>query len=123
MFCQNAFRQNSPPDGFMELASEVADHAGRLPLGLNILGSTAYTLMDMISPSLTCLYLSDIPTLVELPSSFQNLSKLETLIITDCINLETLPNGINFESLDLDLSGCSRLRSFPDISTNISYLI
>uniref|UniRef100_A0A1J3JX92 ADP-ribosyl cyclase/cyclic ADP-ribose hydrolase n=2 Tax=Noccaea caerulescens TaxID=107243 RepID=A0A1J3JX92_NOCCA len=40
MFCQNAFRQNSPPDGFMELASEVAARTGRLPLGLNLLGSS-----------------------------------------------------------------------------------
>ncbi|CAA7058350.1 unnamed protein product [Microthlaspi erraticum] len=82
-------------------------------------------LMAMISPSLMMrLFLTDIPTLVELPSSFQNLSKLETLIITDCINLETLPNGINFESLSsLSLSGCSRLTSFPDISTNISLLL
>ncbi|CAA7058188.1 unnamed protein product [Microthlaspi erraticum] len=86
-------------------------------------GQPLTPLMDMLSPSLRYLVLSDIPTLVELPSSFQNLNDLETLGITDCINLETLPNGINFESLDkLDLSGCSRLRIFPDISTNISQL-
>ncbi|CAA7030293.1 unnamed protein product [Microthlaspi erraticum] len=80
-------------------------------------------LMAMLSPSLTRLFLSDIPTLVELPLSFQNLNNLEWLSITQCINLETLPNGINFEYLDfLDLTGCSRLTSFPDISTNISEL-
>lgn len=45
------------------------------------------------------------------------------LEISNCINLETLPTDIYFESLGaLDLSGCSRLRSFPNISTNISYL-
>lgn len=75
----------------------------------------------MLSSSSTKLYLSDIPALVELPSSFRNLNKLKSLSIRYCINLETLPNGINLNSLDiLDLTSCSRLRSFPDISTNIS---
>ncbi|CAA7058347.1 unnamed protein product [Microthlaspi erraticum] len=80
-------------------------------------------LMAMISPSLTWLSLWDIPTLVELPSSFENLNNLELLSIRNCINLETLPDGINLKSLDfLDLSGCSRFRIFPDISTNISQI-
>ncbi|KAG7536181.1 NB-ARC, partial [Arabidopsis suecica] len=38
MFCRSAFTQSSPPDGFMELASEVAACSGGLPLGLVILG-------------------------------------------------------------------------------------
>ncbi|XP_019096918.1 PREDICTED: disease resistance protein RPS6-like [Camelina sativa] len=40
MFCQSAFRQNSPPNGFMKLASGIAMCAGGLPLGLNLLGSS-----------------------------------------------------------------------------------
>ncbi|XP_010482397.1 PREDICTED: disease resistance protein RPS6-like [Camelina sativa] len=81
-------------------------------------------LMTMLaSTSLTRLWLSDISSLVELPSSIQNLSNLKELSITKCINLETLPTGINLESLDiLMFSGCSRLTSFPNISTNISTL-
>lgn len=58
-------------------------------------------LMAMLSSSLTKLYLSDIPTLVELPLSFHNLNKLKSLSIIYCINLETLPNGISLKSLDI----------------------
>ncbi|CAF1712705.1 BnaC03g69970D [Brassica napus] len=40
IFCQAAFKQNSPPDGLKEFASEVVELAGRHPLGLNTLGLT-----------------------------------------------------------------------------------
>lgn len=39
MLCRSAFRQDSPPDGFVEVAAEVAMRLGGLPLGLNIIGS------------------------------------------------------------------------------------
>ncbi|CAN6847705.1 unnamed protein product, partial [Brassica oleracea] len=39
MLCRYAFSKDSPPDGLMELASEVALLAGNLPLGLKVLGS------------------------------------------------------------------------------------
>ncbi|XP_048616162.1 disease resistance protein RPS6 [Brassica napus] len=69
-------------------------------------------LTTMLSPSLNQLYLSEIPSLVGLPSSFQNLHQLMHLEIKNCINLETLPTGINLQSLwELNLSGCSRLRT------------
>ncbi|CAH8278073.1 unnamed protein product [Arabidopsis lyrata] len=80
-------------------------------------------LMTILPHSLARLFLSDIPSLVELPASIQNFTKLNRLAIENCINLETLPSGINFPLLlDLDLRGCSRLRTFPDISTNIYML-
>ncbi|AED95394.1 Disease resistance protein (TIR-NBS-LRR class) family [Arabidopsis thaliana] len=79
--------------------------------------------MPMLSPTLTLLELWNIPNLVELSSSFQNLNNLERLDICYCRNLESLPTGINLESLvSLNLFGCSRLKRFPDISTNIKYL-
>ncbi|KAL1224668.1 Disease resistance protein RPS6 [Cardamine amara subsp. amara] len=42
MFCQYAFKQNSPPKDFENLAVEVVRHAGSLPLGLNVLGSSLW---------------------------------------------------------------------------------
>ncbi|XP_033142917.1 protein VARIATION IN COMPOUND TRIGGERED ROOT growth response isoform X2 [Brassica rapa] len=79
--------------------------------------------VQVLSPSLWHLDLSDNPGLVELPSSFKNLHNLSRLKIRNCVNLETLPTGINLGSLSrVDLSGCSRLRTFPQISTNIQEL-
>lgn len=62
-------------------------------------------------------------SLVELPSSIQYLNKLKKVDVSFCENLEILPIGMNLESLErFTLKGCSRLKSFPDISTNISVL-
>ncbi|ESQ46284.1 hypothetical protein EUTSA_v10000023mg [Eutrema salsugineum] len=40
IFCLSAFKQTFPPDGFMDLANEVARICGNLPLGLHVLGSS-----------------------------------------------------------------------------------
>uniref|UniRef100_A0A1J3JZW2 ADP-ribosyl cyclase/cyclic ADP-ribose hydrolase n=1 Tax=Noccaea caerulescens TaxID=107243 RepID=A0A1J3JZW2_NOCCA len=40
IFCQSAFKQDSPPEGFMELAAEVTKVTNHLPLGLCVLGSS-----------------------------------------------------------------------------------
>ncbi|KAF3524688.1 hypothetical protein F2Q69_00047832 [Brassica cretica] len=40
MFCRCAFHQDSPPDDFMELATEAVKLVGNLPLCLNFLGSS-----------------------------------------------------------------------------------
>lgn len=62
-------------------------------------------------------------SLVALPSSTGNLHKLEKLMMHQCRSLESVPTNINLASLeDVDMSGCTRLRSFPDISTNIMSL-
>ena len=82
------------------------------------------SLITVLSFSLKKLRLSDSPCLMEIPSSLQNLYGLVELSIRNCTNLEILPTEINLKFLDqFDLSGCSQLRSFPDISTNISILI
>ncbi|XP_023633830.1 probable disease resistance protein RPP1 isoform X2 [Capsella rubella] len=62
-------------------------------------------------------------SILELPSSIGNLQRLSTLTMCGCSKLEALPTNINLKSLDrLDLSDCSELKSFPEISRNIEYL-
>ncbi|KAF3505475.1 hypothetical protein F2Q69_00000499 [Brassica cretica] len=69
------------------------------------------------------LNLSNCINLVELPLFIGKLQKLKELRLKGCSKLEVLPTNINLESLQLlDLSDCSMLKSFPDISTNIGYL-
>ncbi|KAJ4907897.1 Disease resistance protein (TIR-NBS-LRR class) family [Raphanus sativus] len=73
--------------------------------------------------SLKKLYLSKCSSLVGLPSSIGNLHKLLTLRLQGCSKLEALPVNINMKSLnELDLTDCSLLKCFPEISTNIKYL-
>ncbi|CAL9224411.1 unnamed protein product [Arabidopsis halleri] len=62
-------------------------------------------------------------SLVELPSSIGSLQKLQLLELQGCSKLEALPTNINLESLDyLDLTDCLLIKSFPEISTNITVL-
>nr|AXU93560.1 RPP4/RPP5-like protein [Arabidopsis thaliana] len=69
------------------------------------------------------LYLNGCKSLVTLPSTIGNLHRLVRLEMKECTGLEVLPTDVNLSSLEtLDLSGCSRLRSFPLISTNIVWL-
>ncbi|KAG2263908.1 hypothetical protein Bca52824_070987 [Brassica carinata] len=74
--------------------------------------------------NLEYLDLTDCKSLVMLPSSIRNLKKLVDLKMEGCTGLEVLPNDVNLVSLNqyFNLSGCSRLRSFPQISTSIVYL-
>ncbi|KFK40483.1 hypothetical protein AALP_AA2G001700 [Arabis alpina] len=62
-------------------------------------------------------------SLVEIPSSFGNLHKLERLEMDFCGNLQDVPTHFNLASLEtVDMMECSKLRKFPDISTNITHL-
>ncbi|XP_018438958.1 disease resistance protein TAO1 isoform X2 [Raphanus sativus] len=59
-------------------------------------------------------------SLVRVPSSIGNLHKLESLFLSGCRKLEVLPVNINMKSLSLlDLTDCSLMKRFPEISTNI----
>ncbi|KAF3588666.1 hypothetical protein F2Q69_00032430, partial [Brassica cretica] len=59
----------------------------------------------------------------EIPLSIKNLSRLTKLSMPSCKNLKVLPTNVNLQSLSsLDLSSCTQLRTFPEISTSIRYL-
>nr|AXU93613.1 RPP4/RPP5-like protein [Arabidopsis thaliana] len=56
-------------------------------------------------------------SLVTLPSSIQNATKLIYLDMSDCKKLESFPTDLNLESLKyLNLTGCPNLRNFPAIT-------
>ncbi|CDY54158.1 BnaC02g47170D [Brassica napus] len=89
---------------------------------LNQFGCSRLRTFPDISTNIGRLYLSE-TGIEKVPRWIEKLSWLRVLYLNGCINLETLPTGINLQSLYvLDLSGCSRLRDFPDISTNIKVI-
>ncbi|CAH8270763.1 unnamed protein product [Arabidopsis lyrata] len=73
--------------------------------------------------NLEILDLSSCSNLVELPLFIKNLQKLQKLRLGGCSKLQVLPTNINLESLvELDLTDCSALKLFPEISTNVRVL-
>uniref|UniRef100_M4FEN8 TIR domain-containing protein n=2 Tax=Brassica campestris TaxID=3711 RepID=M4FEN8_BRACM len=73
--------------------------------------------------NLETLILNGCESLVEIPTWFKNLSRLTHLKMVGCKKLKDLPTNINMESLyHLDLSHCTQLKTFPEISTRIGYL-
>ncbi|CAN6705598.1 unnamed protein product [Malus baccata var. baccata] len=69
-----------------------------------------------VMEKLSKLYLSG-SKIKELPSSINNLTGLSLLNLRDCKELKSLPSSIHMKSLKrLDLSGCSSLEMFPEIS-------
>ncbi|XP_023634403.1 disease resistance protein RML1A isoform X2 [Capsella rubella] len=73
--------------------------------------------------NLKTLTLTSCESLVEIPSSISYLQKLELLDVSCCIKLQIIPTNINLASLEeVRMNKCSRLRSFPDISSNIKRL-
>ncbi|CAL9224011.1 unnamed protein product [Arabidopsis halleri] len=73
--------------------------------------------------NLKTLRLTGCESLMEIPSSISNLHKLELLHASGCFKLQVIPTNINLSSLKMVcMNNCSRLRSFPDISSNIKIL-
>ncbi|XP_048633485.1 disease resistance protein RML1A-like isoform X1 [Brassica napus] len=73
--------------------------------------------------NLETLTLTSCSSLVELTSSIRNLHKLKKLMMMGCVKLQVIPTNINLASLEeVNMSDCSGLRSYPDISINIKDL-
>lgn len=76
-----------------------------------------------MAPNLMYLRLNNCKSLVTVPCTIGNLYKLVELEMEECTMLEVLPTDVNLPSLrTLYLTGCSRLRSFPQISRSIESL-
>ncbi|CAN8254980.1 unnamed protein product [Cochlearia groenlandica] len=75
------------------------------------------------APNLEIMRLVFCKSLVERPTSIMNLHKLKRLMMKGCKKLKVIPTNINLASLEeVNMSNCSQLRSFPDISENIKHL-
>ncbi|CAN6818704.1 unnamed protein product [Brassica oleracea] len=108
----------------IELSSSIGNMTNLenlYPKGCASLVELPYSIGNMTN--LETLDLNGCSSLVELPSSIGNLHNLKKLNLRNCSTLMALPVNINMKSLvKLDLSFCSVLKSFPEISTNISFL-
>lgn len=92
---------------------------------MNLKGSSNLKALPNLSNAtkMEILKLSDCKSLVEIPSSFSHLQRLEKLRLRGCISLEVIPADMNLEFLyDLDMRGCSRLRNIPVMSTRLYFL-
>ncbi|CAN6980346.1 unnamed protein product [Brassica oleracea var. botrytis] len=75
------------------------------------------------APNLELLDLEGCNNLVSISQSICYLTKLVSLNLKDCSNLESIPSMVDLESLEvLNLSGCSKLMNFPEISPNVKQL-
>ena len=89
---------------------------------INLWGSVNLIEMPNLSKAtnLETLKLVDCYSLVKLPSSIPHPNKLKYLYLSNCRNVETIPTGISLKSLkNLYTNGCSRMRTFPQISSTI----
>ncbi|KAJ0265598.1 Leucine-rich repeat-containing protein [Hirschfeldia incana] len=67
--------------------------------------------------------MSDCKSLVEIPSSFLHLQKLELWWMDYCVNLQIIPDHLNLASLVIvEMNGCSKLRKFLFVSTTSARL-
>ncbi|KAL0659219.1 hypothetical protein Bca4012_079804 [Brassica carinata] len=124
-FCAESLVKFSVPGSKLEKLWEGIQSLGSLRT-IDLSGCESLKEIPDLSTATNLEYLdlTDCKSLVMLPSSIRNLKKLVDLKMEGCTGLEVLPNDVNLVSLNqyFNLSGCSRLRSFPQISTSIVYL-
>ncbi|KAM3215710.1 TMV resistance protein N [Capsicum annuum] len=75
------------------------------------------------TPNLERLVLEECTSLVEINFSVGDLGRLVLLNLKNCRNLKTLPESIQLEKLEVFiLSGCFKLKSFPEIEGKMNCL-
>ncbi|KAK9205414.1 hypothetical protein WN943_015681 [Citrus x changshan-huyou] len=147
LFSRHAFKQTHPNVGYEELSSNVMKYARGVHLALKVLGcflverekevweSAINKLRRILHPSILEHY-SKLNQIIHAacnkliaktpnPTLMPRLNKLAILNLRGSKSHKSLPYGIfNLEFLTkLDLSGCSKLKRLPEISSgNISWL-
>lgn len=97
---------------------------------VDLSGCTEIRSFPDVSPNIEELHLQGtgirelpISLVAHVVSSNQNLDKLVLLNMKDCSNLQSLPQLVDLESLEvLDLSGCSELKSIQGFPRNLKRL-
>ncbi|KAK2651825.1 hypothetical protein Ddye_011681 [Dipteronia dyeriana] len=107
----------------LERLWEGKKHAPKLKR-LNLSQSCLTEMPDLSNaPCLEVIQLLDCKNLLDINSSLQHLNKLRYLYLSNCKSLRSLSTNIHFESpVTLDLSGCTNLMEFPQVSGKIKKL-
>ncbi|TXG68298.1 hypothetical protein EZV62_003233 [Acer yangbiense] len=107
----------------LERLWEGKKHAPKLKR-LNLSRSCLTEMPDFSnSTCLEVIQLVDCKNLLDINSSLQHLNKLRYLYLSRCESLSRFSTNIHFESpVTLDLSGCTNLMEFPQVSGNIRKL-
>ncbi|XP_010420528.1 PREDICTED: putative disease resistance protein At4g11170 isoform X2 [Camelina sativa] len=92
---------------------------------MELSGSTSLEELPNLSEAVNLEHLDmrDCHSLLKLPPSIWTLTMLDFLDLQACRNLEPLPSNYALESLSyLNVSYCPKLKSFPEISSDIEHL-
>ncbi|XP_050209702.1 disease resistance-like protein DSC1 [Mercurialis annua] len=79
--------------------------------------------MNLVELNLPCSRLEGLWEEKKVPLSISQLTKLTFMSLRYSKNIQSLPTTIDLQSLEtLDLSGCSNLKRFPEVSKTLRYL-